>query len=339
MRYPAFWARRGLLARLLWPLSRLYCAIARLRRAQAMAGARSSQGVGVPVVVVGNISVGGTGKTPLIGALVEALRARGFHPGIVSRGYGGRVGPQPRPVLPDSRAEQVGDEPRLLAQSTGVPVWVHPDRVAAVRALLAAYPACDLILSDDGLQHYPLARDVELAVVDGLRRLGNGWCLPAGPLREGPERLKSVDAVVCNGGRPAPGEYFMQLQPFQARRLCDGVVRPLSDFAGRSLHALAGIGHPERFFQSLRDAGLTLQTHAFPDHHAYTRADLALPGDGPLLMTVKDAVKCAGFDDDRLWQVEARVELDPRLVPWLIDRLSAVPSFVPPVDLPAAGER
>jgi tetraacyldisaccharide 4'-kinase len=262
-----------------------------------------------PVVVVGNLTVGGTGKTPLVIALVEILRAAGFSPGVVSRGYGGRARHWPQKVTAQSDPLQVGDETVLIASRAGCPLMAGPDRVAAARALLAE--GCDAIVSDDGLQHYRLGREVEIAVIDGARDLGNGLCLPAGPLREPPERLESVDFVVRNGGEARPGEFLMRLEGDAAVRLSDGLIRPLTAFAGRKARALAGIGNPQRFFDHLRPFGLEIEERAFPDHHVFRAEDLVWGDDVPLLMTEKDAVKCRAFPAASLWMVPVRAALPP----------------------------
>ncbi len=297
------WARRGAPTWALWPFSALFCAAVALRRRAYGHGLFRRQRLPRPVIVVGNLSVGGTGKTPLVAWLAQHARARGLRPGILARGYGGRSRHWPRRVSPGDRAREVGDEPLLLSRTTGVPVVVGPDRVAAGRLL---GDACDLLISDDGLQHYALERDLEIAVVDGERRLGNGLCLPAGPLREPPRRLAEVDLVVANG-RPAAGEFTMYLRLGEAVSLTDpGDRRPLTSFIPRRPLAMAGIGHPQRFFTALAAAGLDCETHAFPDHHPFSAADLAPFSGRPLLMTAKDAVKCEPFGGADMWYVPAQ---------------------------------
>ncbi len=263
----------------------------------------------VPVVVVGNLTAGGTGKTPLVIALVEALRERGFHPGVVSRGYGGRVR---APLLLDDRPDpaEVGDEPSLIRRRTRVPVAVARARPRAARLLGGS--GIDVIITDDGLQNPSLARDVEICVIDGDRRFGNGRLLPAGPLRESVARLAACDFVVCNGGRARAGEIAMRLHGDIAVSLAgECSSRPLSSFAGQRVHGVAGIGHPARFFASLRAHGIGVIEHALPDHHAITAADLAFGDDLPVLMTEKDAVKCVVGADARMWCVPVRAELPP----------------------------
>lgn len=309
---------RGPLAVALLPLSVLFAAVAALRRHAYRTGVLASERVGVPVIVVGNITVGGTGKTPLVLWLAEALRRRGRHPGIVSRGYGARTR-VPRAVRPEDAPDVAGDEPLLLARRSGAPVWIGRDRVAAARALLAAHPECDLLISDDGLQHYRLRRDAEIAVIDG-RGAGNGWRLPAGPLREPLARLAAVDALVVNGERlppdlaeapPVPA-FSMKLAGDRFRRLGDPAqVCGPEAFAGLRVHALAGIGHPQRFFDHLAAMGLPIVPHAFPDHHAYAAQDLEIAGADALLMTEKDAVKCAAFAPSNAWVLPVEARLAP----------------------------
>lgn len=273
------------------PASLLFGALVGLRTLAYRLRLLRPERLPVPVIVVGNITVGGTGKTPLTLVLVDWLKAAGLRPGIVSRGHGGK-GREPLPVLPESDPAMAGDEPVLLARRAGCPVWIGRRRAEAARRLLAFHPEVDVILTDDGLQHYALARDVEIAVVDGGRGLGNGWLLPAGPLRECRGRLGRVDAVVVNGGmrEGLPGQTFtMRLAGEIFRHLQDpGRTAGPRDLADRPLHAVAGIGHPQRFFDHLSALGLAFTPHAFPDHHAFRPGDLP---PGRVLMTEKDAVK------------------------------------------------
>ncbi|MDV3238894.1 MAG: tetraacyldisaccharide 4'-kinase [Gammaproteobacteria bacterium] len=316
-RLDRIWYGRSAWMWLLLPLSWLYRAAVGTRRLAYRAGIRKIHRLDVPVIVVGNLTVGGTGKTPLVTWLVEWLRAHGYAPGLVARGYGGRARHWPQQVRPDSDPAAVGDEPVLLARATGCPMAVAPDRVAAARALLA-HSDCDVIVSDDGLQHHALGRDVEIVVIDGVRRFGNGRCLPAGPLREPPGRLAAADLVVSNGSAQ-PGEFAMRVQAAEARNLVTGERRPLAAFRGTELHAVAGIGRPERFFEALREQGLAFEAHAFPDHHAFRADELGFPG--TVLMTEKDAVKCESFARPEFWAVGARTELDPAFDVRLLDLL------------------
>lgn len=280
---------------LLWPLSVLYTWLAARRRRRLQ---QHCQPPPVPVIVVGNITVGGTGKTPLLCALAQQLTARGLRAGIISRGYGGSHRSAPRLVSATDSAAVVGDEPLLLARTSACPVVIGRDRAAALATLLAAAEV-DVVLSDDGLQHYALPRTVEIAVLDAARGLGNGLCLPAGPLREPASRLAEVDFVVTNG-EPAnifrPDQWHAVLQPVAWVAVASGVLQPLQQFAeGTMVHALAGIGHPQRFFGTLRELGLQVIEHPFADHHAFTPADLQFADGLPVVMTEKDAVKCAPF--------------------------------------------
>lgn len=283
------------------------------RIAARRAAAARPQRPPCPVLVVGNLTVGGTGKTPLTIALIERALAMGLRPGVVSRGYGGRPGVQPLRVTADTDATQSGDEPLLIARRTGVPVMVFPRRAEAAQALHATGEV-DLIIADDGLQHYALGRDAEICVVDGARGLGNGQLLPAGPLREPASRLARCDLVVVNGEGEAPAHpavLRMRLRITEAQPLAGGAARPLADFRDRPVHAVAGIGHPERFFTALRAAGLEVIAHPFPDHHALTAADIDF-GDGlPVLMTEKDAVKLPAALEGA-WQVPAAAEFKGR---------------------------
>jgi tetraacyldisaccharide 4'-kinase len=282
------------------PLVPIYLAILLLRGAWlALVGAVRA---GVPVVVVGNATVGGTGKTPLVAWTVEALRARGYAPAIVSRGHGGR---SRRALLvgATSTAAEVGDEPLLLARRCGVPVVVGRDRVAAVALLREVHPEVDVVVSDDGLQHRRMAREAEVLVVDGARGTGNGWLLPAGPLREpfGPAAARA--AAVVHNGRGPEGALVMTLEPGAVRQLADGAERPLAAFAGQRVRALAGIGNPERFFAMLERSGLEVERHPRPDHHPLTLAELPDAQHQPVLITEKDAIKLPAGAPAGVWCV------------------------------------
>lgn len=333
------WQARGCVPVLLLPLATVFGLIAAVRRFAYRCGLLRSVRLPVPVVIVGNITVGGVGKTPLTMHLVEAMRRMGRHPGVISRGYGGQAEGVSAVGL-NSTAAAVGDEPLLIARRTGAPVVVGRDRVAAARALLAMHPQVDVLLSDDGLQHYRLARDIEIAVLDG-RGVMNGWLLPAGPLREPVRRLGSVDAVVVNSAgsdgaavSPAstsgPGNYRMHLFAGTVYRL----GRPTStvsveECARSHVHALAGIGNPQRFFDQLTALGIAHDPLPFPDHHAYVAGDL--PRDGrPILTTEKDAVKLTGIASDcasEIWvlPVECRIEPD-NLAARLMEKICGSPT-------------
>jgi tetraacyldisaccharide 4'-kinase len=328
------WQHGGWLSTLLLPLSALTAwAVARKRR-RYLDGARPTYRAPVPVVVIGNVYVGGTGKTPMVIATVEGLRARGYTPGVVSRGYGARIGPEARVGTGALEAARYGDEPALIARATGAPVSVHPKRALAAQALLQAHPEVDVIVSDDGLQHLALARDIEIVVQDE-RGVGNGRLLPAGPLREPASRLREVDAVVTNigtaDGRPPaaaagarPRQVRMWLEPGEARQIEGGATRPLAAFAGQPrVAAAAGIGNPERFFATLRAAGIAPETTlALPDHHDYAESPFRALAADAILVTSKDAIKCAALGDARLWEVPVRAGFsDPQLFDWLAQAL------------------
>jgi tetraacyldisaccharide 4'-kinase len=303
------------------PLSLLFRLAVALRRLGYRVGILRSVRLPVPVVVVGNITVGGSGKTPLVAALASALAERGYRPGIVSRGYG-RDDEDGAPVTvgPDDDPHRVGDEPLLLARA-GFPVVVARDRVAAGRTLLECNPGCNVILSDDGLQHYRLARKVEIAVVDAARGLGNRWMLPAGPLREPPSRLDTVDAVVVLGAESDTPQ-STRARTFAMRLVGDRFVRvddpltsaPAALFARRGVHALAGIGHPARFFAQLKAMGIAATPHPFQDHHRFVAGDLAIAGAEAILMTEKDALKCETFADERCWYLPVQARIDEGLI-------------------------
>lgn len=319
------WGKRAPLAIALLPLSLLFALIARLRRLLFQGGLLSSERLPVPVIIVGNIHVGGVGKTPLTLHLAELLRRGGFNPGIISRGYG-RHGQGIVQVGADSTADAVGDEPLLLHLSSGCPVVVGQDRAAAGRQLLRHNPGVNVVLCDDGLQHYRLQRDIELCVLDGFRGWGNGWLLPAGPLREGRKRLRSVDALIIHGD-PAllPGlplqapQFHMRLQAGPIYRLRDPHT-PLdpATLQGRRVLAMAGIGDPQRFFTSVHALGIVAENRSFPDHHRYCAADLMTDAE-VILMTEKDAVKCQAFDDGKIHVLPVAACVEPDLGHWLLN--------------------
>ncbi len=308
------WPQRGVWAWCLFPLSLLYVAVISIRRALYYSGILPIQSWSTPVIVVGNINVGGSGKTPLVIHIVEQLHQQGWQPGVVTRGYGAGAKQWPQFVDARSDARYSGDEPVMIAKRTGCPVMVDPDRANAVTTLLAM-GGVDIVISDDGLQHYRMGRDVEVVVIDGQRRGGNGWCLPAGPLREPWGNRKDADLIVCNGGQPEPGEFAMRLLPRAAINLADrNQSRPLAEFSGLTVHAVAGIGAPQRFFDMLADNGLTVTPHAFPDHHRFDPRDFMVFKEQPVLMTAKDAIKCQRFATDSMWMVPVEIEIDPEFM-------------------------
>lgn len=319
---------------LLLPLAWLYRSIAATRRALYRLRLLRSWRAPVPVIVIGNINVGGTGKTPLAIALCEVLQRAGFRPGIVSRGYGARPGSFPHIVSMDDSAAGSGDEPLLLARRTHCPVVIAPRRADAAQALLARYD-CDVLLCDDGLQHYALRRDIEVAVIDAARGLGNGHSLPVGPLREPPSRLRSVDAVLWNGAVPgavlpqlrgAATQHAFTLEPSALVSLDDAQSVPPRTWCRQHprVHAVAGIGNPARFFATLRELGCEVIEHAFPDHHVFTAADLLFDDALPVVMTEKDAVKCDALELPRHWFLQVRAVLPQSLGAAIVDKLRAL---------------
>lgn len=319
----SIWYRRHPAGLLLLPLTWLFCVLVLLRRFCYRSGLLKQQAVATPVIIVGNISVGGTGKTPLVIWLIAFLKKHGYQPGIISRGYGGHARNWPQQVRPDSDPYMVGDEPVLLAQRCDCPIAVGPDRVATARALLE-HSECDIIVSDDGLQHYALARDIEFIVIDGIRRFGNNRCLPSGPLREPVNRLKEADFLVVNG-LASRGEYAMELTGTRLVNILDPrQTRELSDWSGECVHAVAGIGNPKQFFTTLGRAGLELETHAFRDHYAYKQSDLDFTDDRPVIMTEKDKVKCLRYANRDFWYLPVDAQIDERLDTSLLRKLDAL---------------
>lgn len=318
------WYEKNALSILLRPFSWLYCALVFLRRLAYRVKLFRSTQLPVPVVVVGNITVGGTGKTPLVIGLAELLKKTGYRPGIVSRGYRGKARSWPQQVRADSDPVVVGDEAVLITRRTNCPMAVGPDRVAAAQALIQ-YHDCDIILSDDGLQHYKLKRNVEIAVIDGQRRFGNGFCLPAGPLRERVNRLQQVD-LKFTSGTAAEDEIAMRYELMDLvstrdpDKTCD-----LSDFKGKQVHAIAGIGNPHGFYELLRAGGLGVIEHSFPDHHDYKRSDINYNDNLPVIMTEKDAVKCFRYAEDNTWYLPVSVKLPNNFDAQFVDLLESKP--------------
>ncbi|MDA9272000.1 tetraacyldisaccharide 4'-kinase [bacterium] len=301
--YTSHWTRW-----LLWPAALVYQLICFLRRRYLQWFGQ--QQFTVPIIVVGNLSVGGVGKTPLVIALAEQLRARGLRVGIVSRGYGATVNQFPYDVKQNDCATLVGDEPLLLAKKTGCPVIIAPKRVRAVQYLLDHYQS-QIIISDDGLQHYAMGRAIEIVVVDGTRGLGNGLCLPAGPLRESARRLRQVDFIVVNAGSMDNLlSYRMDLEPGQLTSLLDGQPTQLSQLR-KPIAAVAGIGHPQRFFATLQALGFSFTAYPFADHHAFKPADLCLT-EKIVVMTEKDAVKCLPFATESMYFLPVEAKIDSK---------------------------
>jgi len=322
------WLRRGALAWALLPVALLFGLLSGLRRLLFSLGIKRAERLPVPVIVVGNIFIGGTGKTPLTIWLAEALRAAGLRPGVISRGHGG-ANSAPRAVTPQSDPREVGDEPLLIAARTGCPVVVGRQRAEAGRALLALYPEVDVIITDDGLQHYALARDVEIVLFDG-RGVGNGWLLPAGPLREPASRRRDFSVVNAPAIAPAlaavvgANPYRMHLSGDYAERLNGGARLPLAQLRAKRLVAAAGIGNPGRFFAMLRASGLTLGELPLPDHHDFLDRPFEAVDADIILITEKDAVKCRQIDnlkdDPRLWVVPVTAQLDVRLAEQIVEK-------------------
>ncbi|CAN7375693.1 tetraacyldisaccharide 4'-kinase [Pseudoxanthomonas sp. LjRoot143] len=327
---PAYWFGDGPVPAWARALAGLYGALVALRSRLYRIGVLRRHRVGVPVVVVGNITAGGTGKTPLTIALVERLRAAGFKPGVASRGYGRDDDSQARWVDAATPPADGGDEPVLIARHTGTRVRVDRDRVAAAKALVAA--GCDVVICDDGLQHYRLQRDVEIEVIDGARRYGNERMMPAGPLREPVARAAACDFRVVNLPEPDSaaefGEWPMRLQADDALPLRGGRPKPLSAFAGQRVHAVAGIGNPGRFFTMLRNGGLGVVPHAFADHHDYRAEDFAFGSELPVLMTEKDAVKCAAFANAWFYSVPVTAKLPEAFWISLLEKLGSSANVV-----------
>lgn len=318
------WSGESPLWLLLLPLSWLYGLVSGLIRLSYKVGLKRAWRAPVPVVVVGNLTAGGNGKTPVVIWLVEQLTQRGIRVGVVSRGYGGKAEHYPLLLTGQTTTAQAGDEPVLIFQRTGAPVAVSPVRSEAVQALLSQTDV-QMVITDDGLQHYALARDKEIVVIDGVRRFGNGWWLPAGPMRERASRLKSVDAVIVNGGSAQAGEIPMQLRPGLAVNLVTGERRDVAELP--NLVAMAGIGHPPRFFSTLEACGARLlNTVPLADHQALSQAQVAgftAPGQ-TLIMTEKDAVKCRAFARDNWWYLPVDAELQGEQPERLLQALIAL---------------
>jgi len=306
--FEGMWYGQQPVALLFLPLSWLFGLVVRLRAFAYKNGWLKSTRLSVPVIVVGNITVGGTGKTPVVIWLAELLKTAGYSPGVISRGYGGIASTWPQQVREDSDSRVVGDEAKILARRTGCPVAVGPNRGESAQALIDCHQ-CNIIISDDGLQHYALQRDVEIALVDGERRYGNGYLLPAGPLRETVGRLKTVDFVVCNG-LANKNEYTLRVDGAEAISVLDESKKVLLEsFVQTPCHALAGLGNPSRFFSHLKKFNVSFDTHTFPDHFKYEKKDICFDDDKPVLMTEKDAVKCTMIADTKHWYVPIKARM------------------------------
>jgi len=305
---------------LLWPLAILYRVVISLRRLLYRVGVFKQTRLNVPVIIVGNISVGGTGKTPCVIWLAKQLQQAGFRPGIISRGYGGKAEHYPQNVTPQSDPAIVGDEPIIISRQSACPMMVSPNRVDAARQLLEQFD-CNIIIADDGLQHYALARDIEIVVVDDQRLFGNQYCLPAGPLREPMSRLKEVDFIIHNGNQ-TEAEFSMTARQGDAINLANPQqTKTLTNFQ-QKVHAIAGIGNPQRFFNQLSTAGLNLITHPFSDHHPYQSSDVDFNDDLDILMTEKDAVKCQHFANKNMWYIPIEATISGKLNQHLLNKLA-----------------
>lgn len=316
------WYRKDLtlVTAALVPFSRLFGIASLIRHWCYRRGIFPSTRFDVPVMVVGNITAGGTGKTPCVIALARHLAAKGYHPGVVSRGFGGKYSAT-MVVHHNSNTRRAGDESVLLSRECRCPVVIGTDRVAAVKSLFKEFPECDVVIADDGLQHYALDRDIEIVVIDYFRQFGNGYLLPAGPLREPVARLQSVDFVVMNGGEGGNNDYHMKVKPLHWVNLYDHYKKPYEEFDRTAAHAVAGIGNPDKFFNMLRGDGYQIMEHMFPDHHTFRPKDLTFEDDLPILMTAKDAVKCEKFATERMWYLDIDVEFNHDFLNRVCERL------------------
>lgn len=324
------WYRPGSWITIFSPLSRIFEKIVRRRRDKFLATRSTLDRPDIPIVIIGNISVGGTGKSPLVTHLIDWLRSEGVRPGIISRGYGGKAPAYPYQVTMESLPEHCGDEPLMIFKRSQCPIVVDPNRLAAAKAL-AATGEVDVILADDGLQHYRLERDLEIVVMDAKRMFGNGLCLPAGPLREPPDRLDSVDLLILNGklvegqANPHPNTHNMILSPDKWIRSDQSAIAAKDfPFKGKKVHAIAGIGNPERFFITLEEMGLEVIPHPFADHHPFKAEDLQFEDDYPILLTEKDAVKCHDFWPENAWALTVAPKLDEAFYTGFLNRIRLI---------------
>jgi len=304
-----YWYSQNPLAWMLLPLSWVYCFLVVLRRWFYRTGIFRVYKISVPVIIVGNITVGGTGKTPLLIALCDLIKSMGLNPGVVSRGYGGEATGE-HLLMAGENPVAAGDEPVLIKKRTGCSVATGRNRVAAAKLLISNH-SCDVILSDDGLQHYRLHRDYEISIVDVSRNHGNGFCIPAGPLREPISRLNSVDLVIYHGETENKNNFYLELTHFV--HIKTGETATIAYFQQKTVHAVAGIGHPQRFFAQLKDSGVNIIEHAFPDHHIYSHSELDFGDEAIVLMTEKDAVKCEHLDVNNAWYAPVNAVLSDTL--------------------------
>lgn len=316
------WQKKNFLAYLLWPLSFIYGSFIFFRRKLYQMHLLKTNYLSVPVIVVGNITIGGTGKTPVVIRLARFLKEKGWRPGIISRGYGGNTQHFPCLVHQNSNAREVGDEPLLIARHTACPTIIDPNRSRGAKSLLKR-SNCNIVISDDGLQHLSLGRNIEIVVIDGQRRFGNKLCLPAGPLREPASRLNSVDFIVSKGTARI-NEFKLSLIPDYFYQLIQPKNKQSAEhFKMKTVHAVAGIGNPDQFFNSLRKLGLKIVEHPFPDHYLFKPRDFNYGNDAIIIMTEKDAVKCVGFVDARLWCLRTKIELDSNFLNAILNRITS----------------
>ncbi|NBW52490.1 MAG: tetraacyldisaccharide 4'-kinase [Betaproteobacteria bacterium] len=317
------YGKKSLTSLLLLPLSAFFLLISFIRKYLYRFNLLKSFKMQVPVIVIGNITLGGTGKTPLVIYLANELKKNGYHPGIISRGYGAK-GNGISEVSQKSNVENVGDEPILIQKHTRLPVFISKDRVLAAQALLKKYKEIDVILSDDGLQHYRLKRDIEILVIDGTRGFGNGYLLPAGPLRESKSKLKAVDAIVCNGKKVIDGSYLMKYKSDSIINLKTKKKIPLNKLGLNNLHAIAGIGNPDRFFSYLKVLGMVFDSSTYQDHYQFTKKDFKVMNDKNIIMTEKDAVKCEKFARDNFWYLPVAVEIDSKFSDFILNKMKNI---------------
>ena len=311
---------KSLVSLLLLPLSAVFLLISFIRKTLYQFNFLKSFKLKIPVIVVGNITSGGTGKTPLIIYLANELKKNGYRPGIISRGYGSKT-EGVMEVSQKSDVAEAGDEPMLIQKHTHLPVFVSKDRVLAAKALVKKYAKTDVILSDDGIQHYRLRRDLEVLVIDGTRKFGNGYLLPAGPLREFRSKLKTVDAIVCNHKKVIDGSYLMKYKGHFLINLKTNKKIHLNNLSLKNIHAIAGIGNPDRFFDYLKTFNIVFNSSAFQDHYKFSKKDFRDMNDKNIIMTEKDAVKCQQFSRNNFWYLPVIAEVDSKFTDVILKKL------------------
>lgn len=311
---------KSLVSLLLLPLSAVFLLISFIRKTLYQFNFLKSFKLKIPVIVVGNITSGGTGKTPLIIYLANELKKNGYRPGIISRGYGSKS-EGVMEVSQKSDVAEAGDEPMLIQKHTHLPVFVSKDRVLAAKALVKKYAKTDVILSDDGIQHYRLRRDLEVLVIDGTRKFGNGYLLPAGPLREFRSKLKTVDAIVCNHKKVIDGSYLMKYKGHLLINLKTNKKIHLNNLSLKNIHAIAGIGNPDRFFDYLKTYNILFSSSAFQDHYKFSKKDFRDMNDKNIIMTEKDAVKCQQFSRNNFWYLPVIAEVDSKFTDVILKKL------------------